>query len=115
MTLLALGLVACAAPTPGPQPVVSASPSRPSTTATVSSTFAPLPPPLGPKVTTARSRSRVTTKESLCDPAYPTVCIASPPPDLDCGDIPFRRFKVVQHPDPHRFDPDGNGIGCEQT
>ena len=22
-----------------------------------------------------------------CDPAYPTVCIPPPPPDLDCGDI----------------------------
>src|SRR5437879_6592008 len=27
-----------------------------------------------------------------CDPAYPTVCIPPPPPDLDCKDIPFRRF-----------------------
>jgi len=47
-----------------------------------------------------------------CDPAYPTVCIAPPPPDLDCGDIPFRRFEVLA-PDPHHFDGDHNGIGCE--
>jgi hypothetical protein len=47
-----------------------------------------------------------------CDPSYPTVCIPPPPPDLDCGDIPFRRFQVVGS-DPHRFDRDGNGIGCE--
>ena len=47
-----------------------------------------------------------------CDPAYPTVCIPPPPPDLDCGDIPFRNFKVLP-PDPHRFDGDGDGIGCE--
>jgi micrococcal nuclease len=47
-----------------------------------------------------------------CDPSYPTVCIPSPPPDLDCGDISFRRF-VVKSPDPHRFDRDGDGIGCE--
>jgi micrococcal nuclease len=25
-----------------------------------------------------------------CDPSYPTVCIPSPPPDLDCGDVPYR-------------------------
>ena len=37
--------------------------------------------------------------------APPTVCIPSPPPDLDCGDIPYRRLKVLQ-PDPHRFDGD---------
>jgi len=47
-----------------------------------------------------------------CDPAYPTVCIPSPPPDLDCKDIPFRRFTVLP-PDPHRFDGDHDGIGCE--
>jgi micrococcal nuclease len=47
-----------------------------------------------------------------CDPAYPDVCIPSPPPDLDCGDIPFKRFRVLP-PDPHNFDRDGDGIGCE--
>ena len=47
-----------------------------------------------------------------CDPSYPTVCIPPPPPDLDCGDISYRRFEVRQ-PDPHRFDADHDGIGCE--
>jgi hypothetical protein len=47
-----------------------------------------------------------------CDPAYPTVCIPSPPPDLDCKDIPYKNFKVLP-PDPHRFDSDHDGIGCE--
>jgi hypothetical protein len=47
-----------------------------------------------------------------CDPSYPTVCIPPPPPDLDCGDIPHRRF-AVRAPDPHRFDNDNDGIGCE--
>jgi hypothetical protein len=47
-----------------------------------------------------------------CDPAYPTVCIPPPPPDLDCSEIPYRNFKVLP-PDPHHFDGNGNGIGCE--
>lgn len=47
-----------------------------------------------------------------CDPSYPTVCIPPPPPDLDCKDIPYRNFKVLP-PDPHGFDGDGDGIGCE--
>jgi micrococcal nuclease len=47
-----------------------------------------------------------------CDPAYPTVCIPAPPPDLDCAEIPYRRFGVLP-PDPHNFDGDHNGIGCE--
>lgn len=47
-----------------------------------------------------------------CSPSYPTVCIPPPPPDLNCGDIQFRRFKVLP-PDPHNFDGDHDGIGCE--
>ncbi|MGB6423380.1 MAG: hypothetical protein WBF05_16225 [Anaerolineales bacterium] len=47
-----------------------------------------------------------------CDDAYPTVCIPSPPPDLQCANIPYRDF-VVLDPDPHNFDPDNDGIGCE--
>lgn len=47
-----------------------------------------------------------------CDPSYPDFCIPSPPPDLDCVDIPYAGF-TVQGDDPHRFDMDGNGIGCE--
>lgn len=47
-----------------------------------------------------------------CDAAYPTVCIPPPPPDLDCGDITHRNF-TVKAPDPHRFDNDGDGVGCE--
>jgi micrococcal nuclease len=48
-----------------------------------------------------------------CDPAYPGVCIPSPPPDLDCGEILFKRFRVLPA-DPHRFDGDHDGVGCEK-
>jgi micrococcal nuclease len=48
-----------------------------------------------------------------CDPSYPDVCIPPPPPDLDCRDIPYRRFRVLP-PDPHRFDRDRDGVGCER-
>jgi micrococcal nuclease len=48
-----------------------------------------------------------------CDPAYPTVCIPRYPPDLDCGEIPYKNFKVLP-PDPHGFDRDKDGIGCER-
>jgi len=49
-------------------------------------------------------------------PSYPDECIPPPPPDLDCGDIPYRNFRVlwnVADPDPHHFDGDHDGIGCE--
>ena len=47
-----------------------------------------------------------------CDPSYPDVCIPPYPPDLDCGQIPYRRFRVIGA-DRHRFDGDRDGIGCE--
>ena len=50
-----------------------------------------------------------------CDPAYPDVCIppVSKGGDLDCDDIPqFASFRVLP-PDPHGFDREGDGIGCE--
>jgi endonuclease YncB( thermonuclease family) len=53
-----------------------------------------------------------TVDEIECDPSYPTVCIPPPPPDLDCDEIPYNNFKVLP-PDPHRFDRDKDGIGCE--
>ena len=49
-----------------------------------------------------------------CDPSYPDFCI--PPPsevgDLDCADVAGAMFTVYQ-PDPHYFDGDYDGYGCE--
>jgi micrococcal nuclease len=53
-----------------------------------------------------------TTAARSCDPAYPDFCIAPPPPDLDCKDIARKNFTVLP-PDPHRFDGDHDGRGCE--
>lgn len=47
-----------------------------------------------------------------CHPSYPSVCIPSPPPDLDCADVAHSNF-AVEGSDPHRFDGDNDGIGCE--
>jgi endonuclease YncB( thermonuclease family) len=51
-----------------------------------------------------------------CAASYPDVCIPPPPPDLDCGEIRYKAFRVVYNvptPDPHRFDGDHDGVGCE--
>jgi hypothetical protein len=51
-----------------------------------------------------------------CAASYPTVCIPPPPPDLNCADIPYRNFRVlwnVPDPDPHHFDGNRDGVGCE--
>jgi hypothetical protein len=47
-----------------------------------------------------------------CDPSYPTVCIPPPPPDLDCSQVNATNFKVVGS-DPHGFDGENDGVGCE--
>lgn len=60
----------------------------------------------------AWSPSQADGSRDPCDPSYPTVCIPPPPPDLDCSDVPYRRFEVLP-PDPHRFDGDHDGLGCE--
>ena len=49
---------------------------------------------------------------SGCDPSYVGVCIPPYPPDLDCDDVPYDDFKVVGR-DPHGFDGDRDGVGCE--
>ncbi len=51
-----------------------------------------------------------------CEPSYPDVCIPIGSADIDCGAIAARRFAVVWTvpvPDPHAFDADADGIGCE--
>lgn len=51
---------------------------------------------------------------SNCHPSYPTVCIPYPPPDLNCTDISYRNFQVLP-PDPHNFDRNNDGWGCESN
>lgn len=53
-----------------------------------------------------------------CDPHYPTVCMPSAPPDLDCADLAFRGFQVLHTPTPatpdaHSFDNNFDGIACQ--
>ena len=79
------------------------------TTTTVTTALPVLPPP--PPTTT-----NPLPPAANCTPSYPDVCIPPPPPDLDCGQIPYKRFRViytVPNPDPHRFDGNKDGVGCE--
>jgi endonuclease YncB( thermonuclease family) len=75
-------------------------------------TVIPQRPTSVPQPVPTQAPSATTAPVGNCSPAYPMVCIPPPPPDLDCRQIPFRRFQVLP-PDPHRLDPNSDGIGCE--
>lgn len=47
-----------------------------------------------------------------CDPNYSGACVPPYPPDVDCGDISAKGFRVVST-DVHRLDQDKDGIACE--
>jgi hypothetical protein len=98
-------------PTATPQPTATPAPTRTSRPLVSTSTPVPLlptntQPPVLPTDTPLPPQQN-------CDPSYPDFCIPPPPPDLDCKDVrPHRNF-IVLPPDPHDFDRDGNGRGCE--
>lgn len=48
-----------------------------------------------------------------CDPNYAGACIPPYPPDLDCGEIVDRNFRVIGT-DVHNFDVDHDGVACEE-
>lgn len=70
-----------------------------------------------PQIITNSSQAASSKSDSnsteVCDPSYPEICITTYSAKLTCGDIPFRNFKVIL-PDPHGFDSDADGIGCEE-
>jgi micrococcal nuclease len=51
-------------------------------------------------------------QDDNCDPSYPDVCIPPYPPDLNCPEVAYKDFTVLP-PDPHGFDRDADGSGCE--
>ena len=58
------------------------------------------------------SPTPIQTPKITCDPSYPDFCIPPDSPDLDCGEIPHKNFRVIGN-DKHGFDRDNDGIGCE--
>jgi micrococcal nuclease len=77
---------------------------------------APAPAAAPLTTTTPNAAASTSPAGSSCAASYPGVCIPPPPPDLDCKDVQYRRFAVrwdVPDPDPHHFDGDRDGIGCE--
>ncbi len=70
------------------------------------------PSALTPAPTTPQAPEPTPLPQADCDPSYPDFCIEPPPPILGCGEIVFGNFTVLP-PDPHGFDEDKDGTGCE--
>ncbi len=62
--------------------------------------------------TRSASRSRYRSRSRRAGPELPDRVHRTATADLDCGEIPHRRFQVIGA-DPHRFDGDKDGVGCE--
>jgi hypothetical protein len=54
----------------------------------------------------------VASPEGECDPSYPDVYASPHYPNLNCDDVPYGNIKV-EGDDPHGFDREGDGVGCE--
>lgn len=86
-------------PTPPPPPVVYVQPP-------------PGPVPTAPPPPVASVDTPEPIREA-CSAAYPDYCIPPPPPDLNCPDIQGKKPFHVLPPDPHHFDRDRDGWGCD--
>jgi micrococcal nuclease len=67
---------------------------------------------LAPTASAILPAPTVAESRPICDPAYPDLCIPPFPPDLSCANIPYDHVRV-RPPDPHHFDGNGDGVGCE--
>ena len=105
-----------AALTDAPTPAATTAP--PTASPTPEPTAPPTEPPTAPPPVIKQAPAPIITQQPApagnCDPSYPTVCIPPFPPDLDCGEISFRQFQVIGS-DPHGFDADNDGVGCESN
>src|SRR5829696_3597873 len=68
--------------------------------------------PIAPEAPVGQTEGEGEEGDAACDSSYPDFCIPPSPPDLNCDDVDGTNFKVLS-PDPHGFDRDNDGIGCE--
>jgi hypothetical protein len=68
--------------------------------------------PIAPEAPVGQTEGEGEEGDAACDSSYPDFCIPPSPPDLNCDDVDGTNFRVLS-PDPHGFDGDNDGIGCE--
>lgn len=92
----------CVVPGPGvstPAPTTTGAPTSPTATPG-GPTVTPTPPPF---------------VAGQCESAYPDFCLPIGV-DVDCPDIPWKNFRIVDDADPYKLDGnDNDGIACESS
>src|SRR5215213_2003977 len=68
--------------------------------------------PIAPEAPVGQTEGEEEEGDAACSSSYPDFCIPPPPPGLNCDDVDGTNFRVLS-PDPHGFDGDNDGIGCE--
>jgi micrococcal nuclease len=91
--------------------LLEASDDAPATDDQVVQVAATAVPPAAPKPQAAPALAPA----GNCHLSYPDFCIPPAPPDLNCTSplIAGRKNFTVRQPDPHNFDADRDGVGCE--
>ncbi len=118
--LIIIGLISGASSTPNTdQPranvgsaVINTEPEEQSTSTAETEVASPAEPESAPVIEAPERDSELSTPRSNCDPNYEP-CVPDTSYDLDCSDISFS--VTVVGSDPHRFDRDGDGYGCESN
>lgn len=107
-------------PTPWPTPIPSDTmtpiptwTSLPTNTPTLSLTVTDTATPFHTSTPFPTDTPIAPTATLACHPSYPDFCIPPSPPDLNCDDIPQENFTVLHPGDPHGFDREKDGRGCE--
>jgi micrococcal nuclease len=75
----------------------------------------PLKPATTGSTVVSKATNKATSPKAKCDPNYQG-CIPPYPPDLDCTDIKRMGLAPIRviGTDVHKFDGDGDGIGCDR-
>lgn len=79
----------------------------------------PAPTPIPAPIVASAPPAAPPPADSNCEPSYPDICVPIGVPDLSCADMYAQGTSMIRvrydvaYPDPHDFDDNDDGWGCE--